>query len=85
MNFYCKNCDKYWSYPVKNCIFCGGETEEIINTQFQVIGFTQVNVPSASHKEVPYFNYLLEDENRNKKIIKSFEEYKIGDSIEIKM
>jgi 3-hydroxybutyryl-CoA dehydrogenase len=84
MSFYCKKCDKWWTYPIKKCLFCGGDIQEIIKTHYKIIGFTQVNIPSSKHKEVPYFNYLLEDENKNMIIIKSFEEYKIGEPIEIK-
>ena len=84
MSYYCENCDKWWSYPIKKCIFCGNDIQEVIESKYQVIGFTQVNVPSADNKKVPYLNYLLEDSNGNKVIIKSFEKHLIGDTIDLK-
>lgn len=82
MNYYCKNCNKWWSHSVKKCIFCGDDLQEVIETKYKVIGSTQINVPSAGNEKVPYFNYLLEDNNENKIIIKSFESYEIGDIID---
>lgn len=84
MAYYCENCDKWWSYPVKKCIFCGNDLQEVVETQYEVIGSTQVNVPSADNKKVPYFNYLLEDKNGNKILIKSFENHQIGNIIDLK-
>jgi len=42
-----------------------------------------VHVPSTEHDRVPYYELLLNDEHGNTFIKKSFEEFKIGDSIEI--
>ena len=84
MAYYCSECDRWWSYPVKKCIFCGADVQEVIETEYKVIGFTQIQVPSIENPKVPYFNYLLEDKNGNKIIIKSLEEHKIGDCLDLK-
>lgn len=81
--YYCKACNKYWSYPVKKCIFCDGELQEINESKYKVIGFTQVAIPSVGNEKVPYFDYLLEDKNGNKIINKSFNNHKIGDTIDL--
>lgn len=83
MSFYCKNCEKFWSYSLKKCIYCGESLQELTETVYEVIGSTEVNVPSTEHEKVPYFNYLLEDKNGNKIIIKSFEIHEIGDIIDL--
>ncbi|MEN6291143.1 MAG: 3-hydroxyacyl-CoA dehydrogenase NAD-binding domain-containing protein, partial [Methanobacterium sp.] len=83
MSFYCKNCEKFWSYPLKKCIYCGESLKEVVETVYEVIGSTEVKVPSTEHEKVPYFNYLLEDKNGNKIIIKSFENHGIGDTIDL--
>lgn len=81
MPSHCTRCDKYWSYEVKKCIFCGGSTEEVAHTRCKVVGFTKVMLPSKEHKKVPYFAYLLEDKNKNKEIWKSYSEHAIGEFI----
>lgn len=83
MAYYCSDCERWWNYPVKKCIFCGGDVQEVIETNYKVIGFTQIRVPSAENPKVPYFNYLLEDKNGNKIIIKSLEEHQIGDKLDL--
>ena len=83
MAYYCSVCERWWSYPVKTCVFCGGDVKEIIETEYRVIGYTQIHVPSAENPKVPYFNYLLEDKNQNKIIIKSFKEHSIGDWLDL--
>ena len=84
MDYYCSNCGKWWKYPIKRCIFCGEKVQEIVETEYRIIGFTQVQVPSIENPKVPYFNYLLEDKNGNKIIIKSFQEHKIGGFLDLK-
>lgn len=84
MAYYCSGCERWWSYPVKKCIFCGEDVQEIIETNYKIIGFTQIQVPSAENPKVPYYNYLLEDRNGNKIIIKSLEEHNLGDLIDLK-
>lgn len=84
MDYYCNECERWWNYPIKICIFCGEKVQEIVETEYKVLGFTQIQVPSLENPKVPYFNYLLEDKNGNKIIIKSFQEHKIGDSLDLK-
>lgn len=84
MDYYCNGCERWWKYPIKTCIFCGEDVQEVVETIYKVIGFTQVQVPSTENPKVPYFNYLLEDKNGNKIIIKSLKEHKIGDFLDLK-
>ncbi|MGA9141520.1 MAG: 3-hydroxyacyl-CoA dehydrogenase NAD-binding domain-containing protein [Methanocella sp.] len=81
--YHCEHCGKYWSYPVKKCIFCKEDTHAVSETKYTVIGFTSINVPSQGNEKVPYVDYLLEDRNGNKIIMKSFSEYPIGYSIDL--
>jgi 3-hydroxybutyryl-CoA dehydrogenase len=81
MSYYCKKCNKYWNYPVENCVFCGERTYEVISTKNYVTGYTKVHVPSAGNEKVPYYIYLLEDENGIKSFKKSYEKYETGDEI----
>jgi len=81
--YHCPHCGKYWSYPVKKCIFCKADTREVSETMYTVIGFTKINVPSHGNEKVPYIDYLLEDRNGNKIIMKSFSEYPIGYAIDL--
>ena len=81
--YHCATCGKYWSYPVQKCIFCKGDTHKVSETKYTVIGFTRINVPSKGNEKVPYLDYLLEDRNGNKIIMKSFSEYPIGHMIDL--
>lgn len=83
MTYYCKNCKKWWSYNIKKCIFCSNNLQKVTETQYKIIGFTEIHVPSFQNEKVPYFNYLLEDKNNNKIIIKSFDKHDIGDLIDL--
>ncbi|WP_174590878.1 3-hydroxyacyl-CoA dehydrogenase family protein [Methanocella conradii] len=79
--YQCKKCNKKWSYSIKKCIFCHEDVQEINETQYKVIGYTQVNVPSTGNEKTPYIEYLLESANGDRIIKKSFDSYKIGDII----
>lgn len=81
--YQCKNCGKRWSYPIKKCIFCQGDVNEELEQKYSVIGYTQVNVPSTGNEKTPYYNYLLEDKNGNKRINKSFDQLNLGDSVDL--
>ena len=83
LTYHCRQCGKYWSYPVKKCIFCKEDTHAVSETKYTVIGFTTINVPSPGNEKVPYIDYLLEDRNGNKIIMKSFSEYPIGYAIDM--
>lgn len=85
MNYYCTKCNKLWNYPVKKCIFCDGDVVEVSEMEYRIIGSTEVFVPSVNHEKVPYFVYLLESEKGNRKIIKSYDEHSIGDTIDLSM
>jgi len=80
----CNECNKKWSYPVQRCIFCGGLIKDIIPTKFTVKGITKVFVPSTGHKKVPYYNVLLKDENDDFHIKKTFKEFKLNQTFEVK-
>jgi hypothetical protein len=49
----------------------------------KVIGGGKTTIPSIFHQKVPYFVYVLEDENKNRWIQKSEKELKVGEEIEI--
>ena len=47
--------------------------------KYKIKGTTEVFIPSIDHLEVPYFILLLEDENGNLSIKKTFKEFLIGE------
>jgi hypothetical protein len=49
----------------------------------KVIGGGKTTIPSIFHQKVPYFVYVLEDENKNRWIQKSEKELKVGEEIKI--
>ena len=81
MVYRCDNCGLVWYYPVGKCIYCGSSLRELTESKYIVKGATEVFVPSKNHSQVPYFDLLLEDENGNLHIKKSFKRYEIGDII----
>jgi 3-hydroxybutyryl-CoA dehydrogenase len=66
-------------YAVEKCIFCGRNLSLKEETKYHVIGYSEVHVPSTGNERVPYYVNLLEDENGQKTIRKSFNKYRIGD------
>jgi 3-hydroxybutyryl-CoA dehydrogenase len=83
MTYYCAVCQKNWNYRVEKCIFCGADLHARAATMHTVVGFTEVNIPSVHNEVVPYFAYVLVDENKNKTIWKSFQKYDIGDEVDV--
>jgi uncharacterized OB-fold protein len=83
MIYYCAKCNKWWHYPVKKCIFCDGDVVEASVMDYKVIGYTEVFVPSVNNEKVPYFVYLLENEAGNRRIIKSYDEHSMGDTVDL--
>jgi uncharacterized OB-fold protein len=80
MAFYqCPKCKRVWQYPIEKCPDCFLNLERIKSEKIKVIGISKVNIPTIFHQRIPYFVLLLEDENGNKWVQKSIEEYKIGD------
>jgi uncharacterized protein (DUF362 family) len=49
----------------------------------KIIGGGKTTIPSIFHQKVPYFVYVLEDENKNRWIQKSEKELKIDEEIKI--
>lgn len=79
----CEQCGKHWRYEIEKCIFCGGKIQAVQTRELTIIGMTEVFVPSEEHERVPYYNLLMEDEQGNKHIKKTFEKYKLGSSLVI--
>jgi len=57
--------------------------ERVKSKKAKVIGGGKTTIPSIFHQKVPYFVYVLEDENKNRWIQKSEKELKVGEEIEI--
>jgi len=81
MFFECKNCKKIWQHNIEKCPLCFSPLERIRSRKAKVIDIAKVQIPSLFHPKVPYFILVLEDEEGNKWIQKSFKEYKIGEEI----
>ena len=81
MKFCCSSCSRCWDYPVDTCIFCAGTVIPVEESEFRIIGSTEVFVPSTGNEKVPYYVNLIEDRKGHKIIRKSFEKKSIGDVI----
>lgn len=90
MFYRCPKCEKIWQYPVDKCPECFSVLERMKSEKIpaskgtcsplgKVIGISEVIIPTIFHSKVPYFVLLLEDEQGNKWVQKSSQEYKIGD------
>jgi 3-hydroxybutyryl-CoA dehydrogenase len=66
-------------YAIEKCIFCGGSITQKEETKYRVIGYSEVHVPSTGNERVPYFANILEDQNGQKIIRKSYKKHQIGD------
>ena len=84
MKYCCIHCKKCWNYPVEKCIFCGREITQIKETQYKVIGYSEVFILSTGNEKVPYFVNLLEDTKGHKIFQKSFQKYDLGKIIDLK-
>jgi uncharacterized OB-fold protein len=81
--FQCPKCKKTWAYPIGKCPDCFLNLERVKSRKIKVIGVAKVQIPSFFHRKTPYFILVLEDENKNRWIQKSFQEYKIGQEFRI--
>ncbi len=79
MIFKCRKCNLVWYYPVEKCLYCRGKILKLQGKRHTVKGITEVFVASKYHPQVPYYVLLLEDENNNFYIKKSFNKQEIGD------
>lgn len=79
MFYQCPKCKNTWQYPLEKCPECFLKLEGSKSKNLKVIGISRVIIPSPMHPKVPYFVLLLEDERKNKFILKTIKEYKIGD------
>ena len=83
MYYHCKKCNKSWNFPIGRCIFCGNDADTITETVYEVMGYSEVNIPSKGNEKTPYYVYILKDKNDNKIIQKSFTKYQIGDRFDL--
>jgi hypothetical protein len=72
-----------WQYPIEKCPDCFLKLERVKSEKIKVIGGGKTTIPSIFHQKVPYFVYVLEDENKNRWIQKSEKELKVGEEIKI--
>jgi uncharacterized OB-fold protein len=81
--FKCPKCKRVWQYPIEKCPDCFLKLERVKSKKAKVIGGGKTTIPSIFHQKVPYFVYVLEDENKNRWIQKSEKELKVGEEIKI--
>jgi hypothetical protein len=81
--FKCPKCKKVWQYPIEKCPDCFLKLERMKSKKAKIIGGGKTTIPSIFHQKVPYFVYVLEDENKNRWIQKSEKELKVGEEIKI--
>jgi len=68
----CINCKKTWYYPVEECIFCKSHLEQKKSEMYHVVTQTTVHIPTPKHSQVPYHLYLLEGDEGDRLLFKSF-------------
>jgi hypothetical protein len=81
--FKCPKCKRVWQYTIEKCPDCFLKLERVKSEKARIIGGGKTTIPSIFHQKVPYFVYVLEDENKNRWIQKSEKELKVGEEIEI--
>jgi hypothetical protein len=81
--FQCPKCKRVWQYPIEKCPDCFLKLERVKSEKARIIGGGKTTIPSIFHQKVPYFVYVLEDENKNRWIQKSEKELKVGQEFEI--
>jgi len=81
--FKCPKCKRVWQYPIEKCPDCFLKLERVKSEKAKIIGGGKTTIPSIFHQKVPYFVYVLEDENKNRWIQKSEKELKVGEEIGI--
>jgi hypothetical protein len=81
--FQCPKCKRVWQYPIEKCPDCFLKLERVKSEKIKVIGGGKTTIPSIFHQKVPYFVYVLEDENENRWIQKSEKELRVGEEIKI--
>lgn len=79
MFYQCPKCKKIWQYPVEKCPDCFESLEKMASRKIKVRSVSKISVPSLAHPKTPYFTIVLEDENGNQWVQKSFKEYKKGE------
>jgi uncharacterized protein (DUF362 family) len=81
--FKCPKCKRVWQFPIEKCPDCFSKLERVKSEKVKIIGGGKTTIPSIFHQKVPYFVYVLEDENENRWIQKSEKELKVGEEIKI--
>jgi arsenate reductase-like glutaredoxin family protein/uncharacterized OB-fold protein len=81
--FQCSKCKRIWQYPIEKCPDCFLKLDRVKSEKVKIIGGGKTTIPSIFHQKVPYFVYVLEDENKNRWIQKSEKELRVGEEIEI--
>jgi 3-hydroxybutyryl-CoA dehydrogenase len=81
MKYCCLSCSRCWNYHVDTCIFCAGSVIPVEESEYRVIGSSEVFIPSTGNEKVPYYVNLLEDRQGHKIIQKTFEKRAIGDVV----
>ncbi len=81
--FSCPKCKKTWNYPVEKCPECFLPLERKRGKRFLVVGGGKNFIPSVFCQSVPYYLALVEDENKNRFLLRTKKEFKIGDYFEI--
>ncbi|MFA5009007.1 MAG: DUF362 domain-containing protein [Candidatus Paceibacterota bacterium] len=80
MPFYkCLKCGRIWQYPLSECPYCLVELKQLVSEKAKVSSISKVMIPTLRHPFVPYFVFLIEDENKNKWVYKSIKELNQGD------
>jgi len=79
MAFYrCDKCNLTWQYPIKKCPHCFNALTGQKGKQARVIAVSRVGIPTLLHPITPYNVLLLQDENNNVQVQKTFKEYEVG-------
>ncbi|OIP98413.1 hypothetical protein AUK40_01595 [Candidatus Wirthbacteria bacterium CG2_30_54_11] len=82
MYYRCTACQQTWYYPIDRCVFCHQPVTRVTPEKFTIRALTEVQIPSREHQKVPYTVLLLEDEHGQTHTRKTFQSYRVGETIE---
>ncbi|MDZ4654762.1 MAG: 3-hydroxyacyl-CoA dehydrogenase NAD-binding domain-containing protein [Coriobacteriia bacterium] len=77
----CPSCNRRYSYPVIECTFCRVPLVEQETRTGEVVGVTEVSVPSLGHEEVPYWCALVARPQGGFAVVKRDVPTSVGDRI----
>lgn len=82
MSFYqCSKCKRIWQYSINECPFCMAPLLKMPTQKQKIVTVSKVFIGTTRHPNTPYSVAIVEDENNNKWVHKSFQEINPGEEL----